>query len=115
MLSLDRKIWIDGPDLPMFASFNHANGIPLNKTVVLFVGVGSLPFQIDVFNKKTIIYDFDLNRWTWQNSLPFGLASELTMSNSLQTSSAIFRDKGHNRQDMTIYMMYRKNAINSRP
>ena len=60
MLSLDRKIWIEGPDLPMFTSFNHANGIALNKTVVLFVGVGSLPFQVDVFNKKTIIYDFNL-------------------------------------------------------
>ena len=27
MLSLDRKVWMEGPDLPMLASFNHANGI----------------------------------------------------------------------------------------
>ena len=95
MLSLDRKIWMEGPDLPMFASFNHANGIALNKTAVLFVGVGSLPFQVDVFNEKTIIYNFDLNQWTWQKSLPFEFAPELIISNSLQTSSVIFHEKGY--------------------
>ena len=95
MLSLDRKIWMEGPDLPMFASFNHANAIALNKTAVLFVGVGYLPFQVDVFNEKTIIYNFDLNQWTWQESLPFEFASELIISNSLQTSSVIFHEKGY--------------------
>ena len=97
MLSLDRKIWMKGPELPVTASFNHANGIALNKTAVLFVGVGSLPFQLDAFNKKTIIYNFDLNQWTWQTSLPFGFASGLIISNTLQTSSVIFHEKGSNR------------------
>ena len=87
---------MEGPDLPMFASFNHANGIALNKTAVLFVGLGSLPFQVDVFNEKTIIYNFDLNLWSLQESLPFEFASELIISNSLQTSSVIFHEKGYN-------------------
>ena len=95
MLSLDRNVWMDGPELPNNANFNHANGIVLNRTAVLFIGVGYLPFQVDAFSERTVIYNFDLNQWTWQESLPFESASNHVIIHSLQTSSVIFHEKGY--------------------
>ena len=97
MLSLDRNVWMDGPELPNNANFNHANGIVLNRTAVLFIGVGYLPFQVDAFSERTVIFNFDLNQWTWQKSLTFESASNHVIIHSLQTSSVIFHEKDQNR------------------
>ena len=46
LYSKDKKKWIYGPNLPKELNFKYASGVALNRTVVLFVGVGFLGSSI---------------------------------------------------------------------
>ena len=69
MFSKDRKKWLDGPKLPQGLKFTGACGMSLNRTVVLFVGVSLLPFDI-TNNDVTLTYDFQSRKWKYQESIP---------------------------------------------
>ena len=69
MFSKDRKQWIEGPSLPEGLKFTDACGISLHRSKILFVGVSSMPFELNP-NDVTITYDFEEKKWQFQGMLP---------------------------------------------
>ena len=69
MFSKTRKQWIDGPKLPEGLKFTDACSISLHRSKILFVGVSSMPFELNQ-NDMTITYDFEAKKWQLQGMLP---------------------------------------------
>ena len=69
MFSKNRKKWIAGPKLPYGLKFTGACGLPLNRSIALFVGVSHLPFFM-TNNDMTLTFDFQSRKWKYQESIP---------------------------------------------
>ena len=67
--SIKKKTWLSGPKVGDF-SFENACGVSLNSTSVLFIGAAKGPYFILKDNVETLIYNFDLKKWSQQQSLP---------------------------------------------
>ena len=93
LYSKDKKKWIYGPNLPKEINFKYASGVALNRSVVLFVGVGFLGSSIC---NLTLTYDFTSMKWTMRDDLPLG-DNKPNFITSHIASSAIFHTKNESR------------------
>ena len=98
MFSLERKKWIQGPDLPKSFDFFFASAVALNRTVVLFVGIKfqSYGFYANYKSNLAFTYDFTTQIWKMQHILPFGNDEDFFVIHQI-TSSAILHQKNGSR------------------
>ena len=97
MFSFEKKKWIRGPDFPQLLNFFNANGLPLNRTLVLFVGVGFLPDVSESFKSNLVItYDLITKKWIMRDAL-LSVEYEYYPVNHQITSSTIYHEKNESR------------------
>ena len=67
--SIKKKKWLPGPDVGDF-SYENACGVSLNSSSVLMIGAAQGHFIEMQENTKTLIYNFELQKLSEQQSLP---------------------------------------------
>ena len=97
MFSFEKKKWIKGPTFPKLLSFFNANGLALNRNLVLFVGVGFLPDVSESFKSNLVItYNFITNEWIMRDAL-HSAEFEYHPVNYQITSSVIIHEKNESK------------------
>ena len=106
--SIKKKTWLSGPKVGDF-SFENACGVSLNSTSVLFIGAAKGPYFILEDNVETLIYNFDLKKWSQQQSLPRSfLGSQLEWAYKM--ACTIHHDKNSSRFVDDFAQMYQSNT-----
>ena len=102
MFSFEKKQWIEGPTFPKLLSFFNANGLPLNRNLVVFIGVGFLPDVSESFKSNLVItYNFITKKWIMRDAL-YTAEYDYYSVNYQITSSVILHDKSESRYVLRI-------------